>query len=74
MDMRISRATAVVVQKVPAAGVKWFMEWQGGITSAAETYAGYRGTEVYPPSDGGEGEWVAVVSFETQEFLRAWLD
>ena len=74
MDMRVSRATAVVVQKVPAASVEWFMEWQSGITSAAEPFAGYRGTEVYPPSGGREGEWVAVVSFEDEASLRAWLD
>ena len=74
MDMRVSRATAVIVQRVPAAGVEWFMDWQSGITSAAQAFGGYRGTEVYPPPGSQEGEWVAVLSFDEEKSLQAWLD
>ncbi|MHC1788691.1 antibiotic biosynthesis monooxygenase [Solidesulfovibrio sp.] len=72
--MRISRATAVVVQRVPAAGVAWFMEWQQGVTEAAQTFRGHRGTDVYPPAGGQGGDWVAVVNFEDEAALKDWLD
>ena len=41
LEVHISRASAVVVQQVPAALVDWFMEWQSGVTGAAEGFAGY---------------------------------
>ena len=74
MDMRVSRATAVIVQRVPAAGVAWFMDWQQGVTEAAKAFRGHRGTDVYPPPGGKAGEWVAVVSFEDETALQVWLD
>ena len=50
------------------------MEWQRGITEAAQRFAGYRSTDLYPPS-GAEGhEWVAVMQFETAEEMQRWLD
>ena len=74
MDMRVSRATAVVVQRVPGAGVAWFMQWQQGVTAAAEAFPGHRGTDVYPPPGGQAGDWVAVVNFDDEAGLKAWLD
>jgi uncharacterized protein len=74
VDMRINRATAVVVQQVPEAGAAWFLEWQRGITQAMEAFAGHQGTEVYPPPGGGGGEWVVVIGFEDEQSLQAWLD
>ena len=73
MDMRVSQATAVVVQRVPAAGVVWFMEWQQGVTAAAAAFPGHRGTDVYPPPGAGAGDWVAVVNFDDEKTLQAWL-
>ena len=57
-------ATAVVVQRVPAAAADWFLEWQGDATRAAEAFAGYSGTEVFPPHDGAGDEWVTLIHFE----------
>ena len=69
MEVRSSRASAVVVQRVPAASVDWFMEWQRGVTGAAEGFAGYRGTDVYPPADGERDEWVVVIHFDDEKSL-----
>jgi uncharacterized protein len=69
-----SNASAVVIQRVPAACVDWFMEWQQGITTAAERFAGYRGTDVYPPGDNLHDEWVVVLQFDDEPSLRRWLD
>lgn len=74
MEVRASRASAVVVQRVPAAGVDWFLAWQKDVTGAAEGFAGYRGTDVYPPTDGRRNEWVVVIHFDDEESLQGWLN
>jgi len=74
VDMRISRATAVVVQQVPEAGVDWFLDWQRGVTGVMEAFPGHQGTEVYPPPGGRGGEWVVVIGFDDEKSLQAWLD
>ena len=74
MEVRASRASAVVVQRVPAARADWFMEWQRDVTGAAEGFAGYRGTDVYPPADNLRDEWVVVIHFDDEESLQSWLD
>jgi antibiotic biosynthesis monooxygenase (ABM) superfamily enzyme len=73
VEVRASGASAVVVQRVPAARGDWFLQWQRGITAAAEGFAGYRGTDVYPPADIRQDEWVVVIHFEDEKFLQAWL-
>jgi len=74
VDMRVSRATAVVVQQVSEAGVDWFLDWQRGVTGAMEAFGGHQGTEVYPPPGGRGGEWVVVIGFDDEKSLQAWLD
>ena len=73
MDLRISKASAVVVQQVPAALADWFMEWQSGVNKAAEGFAGYTGAEVYPPGDSQRDEWVVVIHFDDEKSLQGWL-
>jgi antibiotic biosynthesis monooxygenase (ABM) superfamily enzyme len=73
MEVRVSRASAVVVQRIPAADADWFLQWQRDITAAAESFAGYRGTDVYPPADGQREEWVVVLHFEDEKSLQHWL-
>lgn len=74
MELRVSRATAVVVHRLPPAAEGWFLDWQRGVSAAAEGFPGYRGTDVYPPTEGGTGEWVAMLHYEDEKSLRAWLD
>ncbi len=73
MEVRTSRASAVVIQRIPLEKAEWFMEWQKGITAAAESSPGYSGSDVYPPSDA-QSEWVVVLHFEDDEFLNNWLN
>jgi antibiotic biosynthesis monooxygenase (ABM) superfamily enzyme len=72
--VRVSRASAVIVQRVPPAGADWFMEWQRGTTAAAEGFAGYRATDVYPPADSQGDEWVVVIHFDNETSLQSWLN
>jgi antibiotic biosynthesis monooxygenase (ABM) superfamily enzyme len=74
MDIRGARVSTVVVQRVPADRVQRFLECQRGLTEAAESFPGYRGTELYPPADGRQQEWVGVIQFDDHESLERWLD
>jgi len=74
VEVRLCRASAVVVQRVPAAVADWFLEWQRGIHAVAGSFAGFRGTDVYPPSDGQREEWVVVFHFDDERSLQRWLD
>ena len=51
-----------------------FLECQRGLTGAAEGFPGYQGTELYPPADDRQQEWVAVIHFDNQESLKRWID
>jgi antibiotic biosynthesis monooxygenase (ABM) superfamily enzyme len=73
VELRVSRASAVVVQRVPPAAADWFMEWQRGISAAAETFAGYQATDVFPATEGHGDEWVAVIHFADDKSLQQWL-
>jgi uncharacterized protein len=74
LDIRGARVSTVVVQRVPKEGVPRFLECQRGIDEAAKSFPGYLGTELYPPADGQNPEWVAVINFDDQESLQRWLD
>jgi uncharacterized protein len=73
VDVRVSRASAVVVQRVPAARADWFMEWQRGISTAAEGFVGYSGADIYPAVDNQHEEWVVVIHFDDEKSLQDWL-
>jgi antibiotic biosynthesis monooxygenase (ABM) superfamily enzyme len=74
VDFRISRTAAVIVQVVPPEEEAWFLDWQHGIAAAAAKFPGYRGTDVHPPAGGRQGEWVVIVHFLDESFLRIWLE
>jgi len=74
MDIRGARVSTVVVHRVPADRVERFLECERGLTQAAEGFAGYKGTELYPPADDRQEEWVAVIHFDDQESLQRWID
>lgn len=74
MEVRSSRATAIVVQHVSAAKADWFREWEQGVTGAAEGFAGFRGADVYPPADDQHDEWVVVIHFADETSLQGWLN
>jgi uncharacterized protein len=73
VELRVSRASAVVVQKVPPALEDRFLEWQRGIAAEAEQFPGYHDTNVHPPGDG-RTEWVVLINFEDEKSLKGWLD
>ena len=74
LDLHASRSSAVVVQRVPPAAVDAFLEWQREATRAAEGFAGYCGTDIFPPARGRGDEWVVLIRFDDEESLARWLD
>jgi antibiotic biosynthesis monooxygenase (ABM) superfamily enzyme len=72
-EVRGARASSVIVHRVPASRVEPFLQWQQGITRAAEAFPGYQATEVYPPVPGAQLQWVVVLHFDTAEALQRWL-
>jgi antibiotic biosynthesis monooxygenase (ABM) superfamily enzyme len=73
LEVRPSRASSVIVQRIPPDAAEAFLEWQRGITAAAARSPGYQTTELYPPSACQE-EWVVVIHFDDLQSLQNWLD
>ena len=73
MELRSSGASAVIVQQIQPGDAAWFLEWQRGIAAAAENFPGYKGTDVFPPTESHQKEWVVVIHFEDDKALREWL-
>jgi antibiotic biosynthesis monooxygenase (ABM) superfamily enzyme len=74
LEFRDARASSVIVHRVPAASTDAFLDWERSISRAAEAFPGYRGTDLYPPADGGLAEWVVIIHFNGAEDLRRWID
>src|SRR5438445_492386 len=72
LEVRGTRASSVIVHRVPPQWVDDFMEWERGITRAAEGFPGYQTTDVYPPTDRRQQEWVIVVHFNDAPGLQRW--
>jgi len=51
-----------------------FMNWERGITQAAERFPGYQATDVYPPDDPRKREWIVVIHFDESRDLKRWTD
>jgi antibiotic biosynthesis monooxygenase (ABM) superfamily enzyme len=73
LEVHASRASAVVVQRVPVDAADWFMDWQRGVTAAAVVFPGYRETDIYPPGDTRQDPWVVVIHFDDEKSLQTWL-
>jgi antibiotic biosynthesis monooxygenase (ABM) superfamily enzyme len=74
MEVRGSRSSTIFIHRVPAEKAERFMELQRSITRAVEGFAGFQGTEVYPPAAPQGVEWVTVIHFDKPADLQYWLD
>jgi hypothetical protein len=74
LEVRGARASSVIVHRLPPDGVEPFLELQRRITEAAQAFPGYQATDVYPPADRQQAEWVVVIHFDGPESLQRWLD
>jgi antibiotic biosynthesis monooxygenase (ABM) superfamily enzyme len=74
MRVRGARASSVIVHRLRPDQAERFLEMQRGITEAAQGFPGYQATDVYPPAESQQLEWVVVIHFESPEALQRWLD
>ena len=74
MRVRGVRASSVIVHRLRPDQAERFLELQRGITEAAQGFPGYQATDVYPPAERQQSEWVVVIHFESPEALQRWLD
>jgi uncharacterized protein len=74
VQVRGARASSVIVHRVPPDRAEQFLELQRGITEAAKAFPGYQATDVYPPAERQQPEWVVVIHFDRTETLQNWLD
>jgi antibiotic biosynthesis monooxygenase (ABM) superfamily enzyme len=64
----------VLSQQVRRGRERDYRRWQDRMTELARGFDGFGGTEVYPPAEGAEGEWVVIFRFERVDQLAAWLE
>ncbi len=67
-----SSSTSAIVHHVPVDRVDVFLDWQKKITRVAESFSGYRKTDVYPPTDPLKHDWVVLIQFDSPEALGRW--
>jgi antibiotic biosynthesis monooxygenase (ABM) superfamily enzyme len=74
LAVRDARACSVIVHRVPPGSTDAFLAWERGVSRAAEAFPGYRGTDIYPPADGGLADWVVILHFDDPENLKRWIE
>ncbi|MDZ4818236.1 MAG: hypothetical protein SGJ20_04600 [Planctomycetota bacterium] len=74
MPTCIARSSTAIVHHVPAPAEEQFRQWQLDITTVAEQFAGYEGTDLYPPGKPESDQWVTVIHFTTEQALNTWLE
>ena len=74
MPVRVSRASSIIVHRVPPGAADRFLDFENQFTAAAESFPGYQGTDVYPPADPKAEEWVVILHFSDTIALQKWLE
>lgn len=65
--------TIIVSRRVSPGREREFERWNARIRAAAESFAGYVGSEAQPPNEAHPDEWMIVYRFATAEQLDAWM-
>ena len=65
--------TVVVSHRVRADHVDEFLLWQERLRRAKTTFEGYRGTKLFPPTNGVQTEWTTLYRYESEVDLQGWL-
>src|SRR5215467_2361888 len=68
------QVTATVTRRVKPGHEAAYEEFLVGIGSAAKTFPGYLGEEVFRPAGGAGGEYRIVYRFDSPAHMRGWLD
>ncbi len=66
--------TFVISHRVPKDRVGQFLALQAQADDAQSAFPGYRGTRLLRPVPGAQPEWTALVRFDNEDNLRAWVN
>jgi len=66
-------ASAIISESIPPERREDYLRWIRGINRAAESFRGYRETNVFPPLRSDERGWVTIIQFQTHADLDHWL-
>ena len=65
--------TATITHKIDPIDEQKFLDWQLRIAPLQSTFPGFIGYKLEKPRTGMDEPWVAIVTFDTDEHLEAWL-
>ena len=66
-------ASAIITESIPPERRDDYLRWVRGISRAAESFQGYRETNVFPPLQADGREWITIIHFQTRADLESWL-
>lgn len=69
-----SHASAIITTTVAPEEEDAFLEWQARIAAAQASFDGFDGYRLQHPIPGVQPDWVAILRYDTEEHMRAWLE
>ncbi len=67
-------ASVIVTDSIAPERKDEYLRWVRGINRAAESFRGYRETNVFPPLRPDGREWITIIHFQTRPDLENWLE
>jgi uncharacterized protein len=72
--VRPAPVSAVISTRVRPGQEAAYRAWEQRIAVAQAKFAGFRGYRFEPPIPGVQDDWLAILRFDTERDLQAWLD
>jgi len=69
-----SPVSAVISSRIKPGKEAEYRRWEQRIAAAQSKAAGFQGYRLEPPVPGVQDDWLAIVRFDTEPHLQAWLD
>ena len=70
---RRGHVSALFTTRVDAGREDEFLEWSTRVAAAQAQFEGFISYQVEPPIEGVQADWVAILSYDTDAHMRAWL-
>ena len=65
--------SALFTTRVDPGREQEFLEWSTRVAAAQAAFEGFIGYQVEPPIEGVQSDWIAILSYDTDAHMRAWL-
>ena len=70
---RRGRVSALFTTRVDPGREQEFLEWSTRVAAAQAAFEGFISYQVEPPIEDVQPDWVAILSYDTDAHMRAWL-